>query len=98
MPGSNRRRFLKKAGLFSATAFFASLTKPAWSRDLEVALQNAGKLSPDELASEEDFWYYIQQAFTVSPGIINLNNGGVSPAPRTVQEAMKRFYDKIRRA
>ena len=35
----------------------------------------------------------MQQAFTVSPGLINLNNGGVSPAPRTVQEAMKRYYD-----
>lgn len=93
MPGSNRRRFLEKAGLFSATAFFASLTKPAWSRDLEMALRNAENLSPDELASEEDFWYYIQQSFTVSPYLINLNNGGVSPAPKTVQDAMKRYYD-----
>ena len=39
------------------------------------------------------FWYYIQQSFTVSPGLINLNNGGVSPAPIPVQEAMKRYYD-----
>ncbi|HMX78179.1 MAG TPA: aminotransferase class V-fold PLP-dependent enzyme, partial [Chitinophagaceae bacterium] len=30
---------------------------------------------------------------TVSSGIINLNNGGVSPAPKTVQDAMKRYYD-----
>lgn len=93
MPETNRRRFLEKAGLFSATAFFASLTKPAWSRDLEAALRGAENLSPDELASEEDFWYYIQQSFTVSPYLINLNNGGVSPAPKTVQDAMKRYYD-----
>lgn len=25
--------------------------------------------------------------------MINLNNGGVSPAPKTVQDAMKRYYD-----
>ncbi len=93
MPETNRRRFLEKAGLFSATAFFASLTKPAWSRDLEAAIRGAENVSPDELASEEDFWYYIQQSFTVSPYLINLNNGGVSPAPKTVQDAMKRYYD-----
>ncbi|HRF18564.1 MAG TPA: aminotransferase class V-fold PLP-dependent enzyme, partial [Chitinophagaceae bacterium] len=29
----------------------------------------------------------------VSPALINLNNGGVSPAPKTVQDAMKRYYD-----
>lgn len=93
MPASNRRRFLKRAGIFSATAFLSSLTQPAWSRNLEGALRDAEGLSPDELATEEDFWYYIQQSFTVSPYLINLNNGGVSPAPKTVQDAMKRYYD-----
>ena len=89
----NRRRFLQKAGMASATAFASSLFQPAWSRNLEKALNKFGATAPDELASDEDFWYYIQQAFTVSPAIINLNNGGVSPAPKTVQDAMKRFYD-----
>lgn len=56
-------------------------------------MRHAEAVSPDELASDEDFWYYIQQSFTVSPSILNFNNGGVSPAPRTVQDAMKRFYD-----
>ncbi len=93
MGAFNRRSFINKVGLFSATAFFSSITKPAWSRDLESALRNAEGISPSDLASEEDFWYYIQQSFTVSPGLINLNNGGVSPAPKTVQDAMKRFYD-----
>jgi selenocysteine lyase/cysteine desulfurase len=93
MPGTNRRSFLQRAGLFSATAFLSSLTQPAWSRNLDAALRNAEGVSPDELATEEDFWYYIQQSFTVSPSLINLNNGGVSPAPKTVQDAMKRYYD-----
>ena len=93
MPGTNRRNFLQKVGAFSATAFFSSLTQPAWSRNLQKALYDAEGIPAGDLAGEEDFWYYIQQAFTVSPGIINLNNGGVSPAPKTVQEAMKRYYD-----
>ena len=89
----NRRRFLQKAGLASASAFASSLLQPVWSRNLEKALHKATDVAPDDLASDEDFWYYIQQSFTVSPSIINLNNGGVSPAPKTVQEAMKRLYD-----
>ncbi len=93
MPENNRRRFLKRAGAFSATALLSTFTQPAWSRNLESALRNAKNISPGDLATEEDFWYYIQQSFTVSPSLINLNNGGVSPAPKTVQEAMKRYYD-----
>jgi len=93
MSATNRRNFLQKVGALSATAFLSSLTQPAWSRNLHKALYDAEGISAGDLAGEEDFWYYIQQAFTVSPGIINLNNGGVSPAPITVQEAMKRYYD-----
>ena len=93
MGAFNRRSFITKAGLFSATAIFSSLTQPAWSRNLDKAILDADGMSPADLASEEDFWYYVQQSFTVSPGIINLNNGGVAPAPRTVQDAMKRYYD-----
>ncbi len=90
---NSRRRFLQRAGVFSATAFLTSLAKPAWSRNLEQALHESAGISPEDLASDEDFWYYIQQSFTVSPSLINLNNGGVSPAPKTVQDAMKRYYD-----
>lgn len=93
MNATNRRRFLQAMGTFSAATFFSSLTQPAWSRNFHKALKEAEGISPSDLASEEDFWYYIQQSFTVSPGLINLNNGGVSPAPKTVQEAVKRYYD-----
>ena len=93
MSGANRRGFLKKVGTFSATAFFTSIAKPMWARNLESALRDAEGVPADDLAGEEDFWYYVQQSFTVSPYLINLNNGGVSPAPKVVQEAMKRYYD-----
>ena len=93
MPGANRRGFLKKVGTFSATAVLSSIAKPMWARNLDAALKDAEGVPPDELASEEDFWYYVQQSFTVSPYLINLNNGGVSPAPKVVADAMKRYYD-----
>ena len=88
-----RRKFLQRAGAVSATAILSSIIKPAWSRNLTAALKNAEGMPAIDLATEEDFWYYIQQSFTLSPGLINLNNGGVSPAPKTVQDAMKRYYD-----
>ncbi|NII27505.1 aminotransferase class V-fold PLP-dependent enzyme [Pseudoflavitalea sp. X16] len=90
---STRRSFLHKAGLFSATGLLTALTQPAWSRGLDHALQQAAGMPPDALAGDEDFWYYIQQCYTASPSLINLNNGGVAPSPKPVQEAMKRFHD-----
>ena len=41
------------------------------------------------MAADESFWFQIQQAFTVDRSLVNLNNGGVSPSPAVVQEAMK---------
>src|SRR5437763_3142748 len=40
---------------------------------------------------DEDYWAIIQNAFSVTRGIINLNNGGVSPSPRIVTEALVRY-------
>src|SRR5882757_7833058 len=92
MRAFQRRSFIRQAGAFSATALLASLTQPAWSRNLQKALEQATGVAPDTLAGDEDFWYYVQQSYTVSPSLINLNNGGVAPAPKTVQDAMSRYY------
>src|SRR5258708_24190229 len=88
MTAFNRRRFLDTLGTFSATALLSSFTRPAWSRNLDKAMMQVGHRTPDQLANDEDFWYYVQQSFTVSPELINLNNGGVSPSPIIVQDAM----------
>jgi selenocysteine lyase/cysteine desulfurase len=48
---------------------------------------------PIEAARDEAFWGQIATAFTVDRSLVNLNNGGVSPAPAFVQEAMKRHLD-----
>ena len=42
-------------------------------------------------ATDEEFWAAIRQAYTSSPSFVNLNNGGVSPQPLIVQEAVERY-------
>lgn len=91
MPG--RRSFLNKIGMLSASMLAAGMLEPAWSRELHAALKETAGTDPRSLAGEEDFWYYVQQAYTVAPGFVNLNNGAVSPAPKVVADAMKRYYD-----
>src|SRR5271167_2079378 len=44
-------------------------------------------------ASDEDFWSDVRNEFTTDRTIINLNNGYASPAPLTVQDAMRRYLD-----
>lgn len=89
----NRRSFLHTFKALSAGTLLSSLTQPAWSRNLHKALATTTDKTPEQLASDEDFWYYIQQAYTVTSNIINLNNGGVAPSPKVVQDAMKRYSD-----
>ncbi len=50
------------------------------------------RLSPQEIAGDEDFWFHIQQAYTPTSLFTNLNNGGVSPQPRVVQESFEHYY------
>jgi selenocysteine lyase/cysteine desulfurase len=90
---ANRRSFLHKIGLLSATALTANVFQPAWSRNLKSALKNVENVAPGDLATDDEFWYYVQQSYTIAPNFINLNNGGVSPAPKVVADAMKRYYD-----
>jgi isopenicillin-N epimerase len=49
--------------------------------------------TPEEVAADEDYWAEVRNAFTVDRNIINLNNGYCSPAPRVVQEAMRRYLE-----
>jgi selenocysteine lyase/cysteine desulfurase len=88
---SNRRRFLRQlsgtTAALTLTPFFAS---PAGEKFLR-SLEDFRGVSPDDLAGEEEFWRHIKQAYTVSPTLLNLNNGGVCPQPRVVQEAVEHY-------
>lgn len=59
--------------------------------NLQAASKKVENLSPEQVAADEDFWSVIQQSFSVTRGIVNLNNGGVSPSPRMVTEAFVRY-------
>ncbi len=68
------------------------LRTAAFAGGLRDQLRRIEPLTPEEAAADETFWNWVRDAYTVSPEIINLNNGGVSPQPRSVQDAMIRYY------
>jgi isopenicillin-N epimerase len=86
-----RRQFFGALGRPAVGAAAFTLNPTALPRVFE-ALAHAGG-TPDAVARDEAFWLEVQQAFTVDRSLINLNNGGVSPAPSIVQDAMKRHLD-----
>jgi selenocysteine lyase/cysteine desulfurase len=89
---NTRRSFFKRAiGLVSA-ASLSPLVAQAMAEDVADALQQLNKVSPEMAANDEELWSRMAQAFTVSPTILNLNNGGVSPQPKVVQDAVDRYY------
>lgn len=61
--------------------------------NIEKKSGGAEPLSAAEVAMDEGFWFHIQQAFNVDRSIINLNNGGVHPAPKIVMDAVHRYLD-----
>ena len=90
----HRRKFLQQAGLLAGAFSANSLFNQLHAEEMDHAGKRIRNLSAEDVAADEDYWSVIQQAFTVSPNIINLNNGGVSPSPRVVQEAVER-YNKL---
>ncbi len=90
----SRRNFLGALGPAAAVSTAAWLHPEGLIRVLQAAasVEKSGR-SPLETAADESFWFEVQQAFTADRSLINLNNGGVCPAPAVVQEAMKRHLD-----
>ena len=92
MPSHNNRRdFLSLAGKGLGLAAISSATVASLLREINAATKSVAHLTPQQAALDEDYWSTIQNAFTVTRGIINLNNGGVSPSPRIVTEALVRY-------
>ncbi|HEX9829325.1 MAG TPA: aminotransferase class V-fold PLP-dependent enzyme [Bacteroidota bacterium] len=90
-PELSRRDFLSKVGKGVGLATLASTTVASLLNDVHAAGKRIEHLTPQQAAMDEDFWFDIQQSFTVTRGIINLNNGGVSPSPRIVTESLVRY-------
>jgi selenocysteine lyase/cysteine desulfurase len=85
---TSRRDFLSgmTSAAFATTAMFRSNAIAALFRANVIA----GDRTPDQLADDEAYWTEIQRAFDTDRTLINLNNGGVSPTPSHVLEAMIR--------
>jgi selenocysteine lyase/cysteine desulfurase len=87
----NRRKFLSSVGKGFGMMALSSATVASWFENLQAKTRQIEHLSPEQVATDEEFWATIQQSFSVTRGIINLNNGGVSPSPRLVTEAFVRY-------
>ncbi|HEX4824262.1 MAG TPA: aminotransferase class V-fold PLP-dependent enzyme [Candidatus Polarisedimenticolaceae bacterium] len=87
----DRRDFLAQAGRGVGLAALASATVSGLLDDVRAAAASIAHLTPAQAAADEDYWLTVQQAYTVTRGIVNLNNGGVSPSPRIVTEAFARY-------
>src|SRR5689334_14470418 len=90
-PHNSRREFLSQTGKTLGLAALSFPTVGALLKDVEAASRSVAHLTPEQAAMDEDYWFAIQNAFTVTRGIVNLNNGGVSPSPRLVTEALVRY-------
>ncbi len=91
----SRRQFLGRMSLPIGASAFSGMASPAY---LSRALAVVGELAsvqgtPSEIARDEAFWFEVRGAFTPDNSLINLQSGGVSPSPKVVQEAMKRYLD-----
>ena len=88
---SRRAFFQKSLGIAGAISLSPFATR-AKSEDISDALFSLNKLSAFDAANDDELWARIAQAYTVSPNILNLNNGGCSPQPKVVQDAVDRYY------
>jgi selenocysteine lyase/cysteine desulfurase len=83
----DRRRFLSSAASAVAAFQFDSVARA------QRASRTVAGRPADVVARDEDFWFNIREAFTVDRTLINLNNGGVSPAPRIVMDTEIRYLE-----
>lgn len=90
---NSRRHFLQKIGLASTTGALAkTLLIPSIEKSINKINSSFEHLSDAQIAHEEEYWQEIRNAYAVTDEIINLNNGGVSPHPIVVEEAMIKFH------
>ena len=85
----DRRSFFQIAAGSAAVAAFVNDAIPR----AQAADEYVKGRKPEDVARDEDYWVEIRNAFTVDRNVVNLNNGYVSPAPKPVQEALRRQLD-----
>jgi isopenicillin-N epimerase len=88
----SRRQFLNRF-IISTSGAIVMMKADALARVTKAVGNLNPSSSASSVAGDEDFWAHIQSAFDVDRTLINLNNGGVSPSPTVVMNAMKRYLD-----
>ncbi len=91
MTDVSRREMLRTGLLTGALAAHALLAD--WPARMQAALASVGGRSSEELATDENFWFNVQQAFAIDRSFINLNNGGCSPSSRVALDAFRRYME-----
>jgi isopenicillin-N epimerase len=90
---TSRRNFLKGVGLGIGSLGIFGVSPRTVQADIERKLEDLKHLTPYQVARDESFWFHVQQAFNVDRSIVNLNNGGVHPAPKIVMDAVHRYHN-----
>lgn len=89
---STRRDFLSSMVGVAAVTSIPSMRDDGIARVFSASAGTRGR-TPEDLAQDEDYWFEIQQAFMVDRSMINLNNGGVSPSPKVVHDALVQYLN-----
>jgi isopenicillin-N epimerase len=87
---TDRRSFL--SSVIGASVALPAFRLPAMREEAFRVLDRAEPIAAGRsaVATEESYWAEIQRAFDLDRTIVNLNNGGCSPAPTHVLEQMIR--------
>ena len=85
-PSQIDRRLVLKAGLMLATPMQALSVLQSTDNEKHTFL------------NENDLWQSIRTEFPMDRTMINLNNGGVSPSPRSVMQALHTGLDYANQA
>lgn len=86
----NRRHFLKQISAISIGSVFNA---QSFAKDLQYFDSKFIDADSNTIAQDEEYWQWVRSNYTINPSLINLNNGGVSPQPKSVQDAFKRYCD-----
>ena len=87
----HRRRFLAHMGSLGLGLTALPELGAHSSKNQRASFGSPDSRSARDWATDEEFWATVRQAYTSSPTLVNLNNGGVSPHPLVVQEAVERY-------
>lgn len=87
----DRRSFVQQIIFSLGAVSMIDLINNNFTEKLAAAENKISRYQSNNSETDEDFWRYIRSSFSISPNIINLNNGGVAPSPIIVQDALDKY-------